>query len=139
MSPLGPGCRKGGSSLALLPKHLFWGSKISPQTLQVPLDPVVCESLSLAELSLRKRVRAVSSHSIFPWISSLQGFALSPWSQGRGWKCPIKNQLRNVSKSETKGVRVSPWRPQPWDPPLWVLAPWVKHSGVQSWNWCQQG
>lgn len=41
-------------------------------------------------------------HSIFPWIASLQGFALSPWCQGQGWECPVKSQLRNVPKLEKR-------------------------------------
>lgn len=77
----------------------------------------------------------MSSHSIFPWISSLQGFSPSPWSQGQGWKCPIKSQLRNVSKLENRGVRVPPCQPHPspWVTPR-VLVPWVKPSRGQSWD-----
>lgn len=61
---LGLGCRKGCSSLALLPvlpKICFGGTRCLPNP-----SSLVCEPLSLTDLSLRKGVCALSSRSIFP-------------------------------------------------------------------------
>lgn len=117
-----------------------------PQNPEGPFFTLVYEPSPLAEQghagekSLRLRAAAPCPlHGASPWLSPLEGFALTLWSQGKGWKRQVKTQLGNVSKLENVQsvgsplLRVSPCQPQPWDPspvgltPV-VPVPWVKFN-----------
>lgn len=92
MSPLGSGCRKGGSSLALLPKHLFWGSKVLPKPCRSALT-LACEALSLAELSLRKSpCHILTEH--FPLDFIPAGLCSEPLVPGMGMEMPNKKPVK---------------------------------------------